>query len=205
MPFLIPERAQLICLDDDKLSLKAGIDGIQFNPGSLSLSRATSGGGEGDSHADRPYGSLLKSGTGANDKLSFELMLDASESPSFDLADPKGPIQKLYLLTYPIKVKGSEQVRLPFVAFQWGKNFLFQGVVTSVDINVTLFDAAGRFKRAKATPNLEGWAFQKRVGSAKDLLDEKKIPKPRAQGSGGKVDDSMYDKRAKALAKLKGL
>jgi len=190
-------KAQLICMDDKSLS----IEEVMFNPDKLSVKRGAnwgSGSASGQGGNKKPFAVVDFAG-GKNDTLSFTLTLDAAEAED----DLYKDLSKIYALTLPMEFTKSPftakqpKIRPPVVVFLWGR-FQFQGVVTSVGIDVTLFDAEGQAKRATANIDIEGRAFVNPV-DAHDFFDQEKMPKPRKPGSEVKSSSLKGDERIAML------
>lgn len=138
-------KAELSCLDDSAQSIT-----VQFNPTSFKLGRSVTWSDQ--SVALQPWGTLQYA-TGNSDTMSLSLLLDASESAESVLP----AMEAFYGLTMPMQVS-AEVLRPPVVLFKW-EEFRFLGVVRSVDVDVLLFDATGRPKRATVSLGLLGRAF----------------------------------------------
>ncbi len=179
-----PVRAVLINLDESGSPgttdfLKRGGDfSFPFNPESLLISRSSpmSTGSGATNFAGFAVGS------GTNDSLSFVVWLDASDigagmglggsalyalsamSPvTSNLAGTTGTVLELMRDLYALTVKKFDpdtgEARLPVLAFLW-QDLRFTGILTSLEFEVTLFDALGAPRRAKATLRMEGRAFE---------------------------------------------
>lgn len=149
-------RARIDCLDDGDRSIE-----VPFNPTSFKLGRKVNWAEQ--APALQPW-TTLQYGNGGSDTLGVTLLLDESESDRSVLK----PIRRFYELTLPMQV--GEVIRPPCVIFAW-ENFEFQGVVQSVDFEVTLFDSAGRPKRANVSLALLGRAFSE-ARSVKDFFGQ---------------------------------
>lgn len=150
-----PTKAQLFCLDqgDDSIT-------FQFNPTSFQFSRKVTW-AEGK-NAGQPWTNLSFS-FGGNDTLTVSLLVDANEPDTPDSTNDASVLEdviKYYKLTMPLKIMDGEDeiVRPPVVAFLW-EQFQFQGVVTSMDVELLLFDENGRATRATVDLSLMGKAL----------------------------------------------
>jgi hypothetical protein len=137
-------NARLLAVDGKLLHFD-----FPFNPTSFKLTRSVNWAEQ--TPAFQPY-TTLSYGNGASDKLGFELLLDTTETSKSVMRD----IKKLYKFTLPGKL--SEVIRPPLTLFIW-EAFLFQGVVTSLEFDVKLFDETGTPKRANVTVAMTGKAF----------------------------------------------
>jgi hypothetical protein len=138
-------KAELSCLDDDSLSIT-----VQFNPTSFKLGRKVNWAEQ--KPALQPWGTL-QYGNGACDTMQVSLLIDESETEDSVLP----AIEGFYELTMPLEIS-SNVIRPPCVVFKW-EEFKFQGVVSSLDVEILLFDDAGAAKRAMVTMSLLGRAF----------------------------------------------
>lgn len=93
----------------------------------------------------------------SHDTVSFTLFLDASEGTGTVL----GTVQTMYGWTMP----STTVTRPPLLLFTWG-TFVFEGVVKSIDVDFTLFDATGAPRRATVGLSLLGQAFSQGSGAA---------------------------------------
>ena len=81
-----------------------------------------------------------------SDKLNFDIVIDCTgivDSSRTDMNTEIAALEKI-VFTY-----NGEIHRPNFVTVQWGKNFLFKGVLTSLDTSYTLFKPDGSPLRAK--------------------------------------------------------
>ncbi|MFH1466864.1 MAG: hypothetical protein ABIO70_20945 [Pseudomonadota bacterium] len=149
-----PTKAQLFCLDDGGQSIT-----FQFNPTTFKFTRKVNW-TEGK-NAAMPWPSLSFS-YGATDSLSVSLLLDESEGVGGkdNTKSVLDGILAYYKLTMPLEISGSEgkAIRPPVVAFLW-ERFQFQGVVEDLDVEVQLFDASGRPRRATLNLTIKGKAM----------------------------------------------
>lgn len=81
-----------------------------------------------------------------SDKLSFEIVIDCTGVVDGKRLDMSTEIESLEKVVYTYNGK----IHRPnFVKLQWGKNFIFKSVLTSMDTNYTLFKPDGSPLRAK--------------------------------------------------------
>ena len=145
-------KAELTCLDDSSLSIT-----VPFNPTSFKLGRKVNWAEQ--KPALQPWGSL-QYGNGSSDTMNVSLLLDESESDDSVLED----IQAFFELTMPLKIS-ADVIRPPAVVFEWDE-FRFLGVISSLDVEVLLFDDGGAPRRAMVTLGLTGRAFAEASSSA---------------------------------------
>ena len=136
--------ARLLTIDGKIVSFE-----LPFNPTSFKLSRNVNWAEQ--APAFQPYPNLTY-GNGAADKLTFDLLLDETESKRSVLTN----MRRLYSLTTPGLC--GEVIRPPQTVFIW-EAFLFQGVVSTLDFDVTLFDESGTPKRATVSVTMTGKAL----------------------------------------------
>ncbi len=171
MPDLDIQHARLIELKDDLSDIMPNGKTltVQFNPESLKLSYANqiqapanggSGGAGRRSGGNQSQGSAARQfvGTGTT-KLAVQLWFDASAATSapFIVDDVRRiTAQVLYFIKPKPAAAGSRdaaQRTPPGLRFSWG-NFLFDGIVESVEENVEFFSAQGEALRASMTLNM---------------------------------------------------
>ena len=166
MPELEIQHAKLTELKDDLSDVMPGGKTltVQFNPESLKLSYAnqvkeqpnSSGGGGGN----QSQGSAARQfvGTGTT-KLAVQLWFDvaAATSAPFIVDDVRRiTAQVLYFFKPKPAAAGARdtsQRTPPGLRFSWG-NFLFDGVVESVEESIEFFSAKGEALRASMTLNM---------------------------------------------------
>ena len=136
--------ARLLTIDGKIVSFE-----LPFNPTSFKLSRNVSWAEQ--APAFQPYTNLTF-GNGAADKLTFDMLLDETESKRSVLTS----MRRLYRLTTP--GRWGEVIRPPETVFIW-EAFIFQGVVSTLDFDVTLFDESGTPKRATVSVTMTGKAL----------------------------------------------
>ena len=165
MPELEIQHAKLIELKDDLSDVMPGGKSltVQFNPESLKLSYANqikeqpnaSGGG-----GNQSQGSAARQfvGTGTT-KLAVQLWFDvaAATSAPFIVDDVRRiTAQVLYFIKPKPAAAGARdtsQRTPPGLRFSWG-NFLFDGIVESVEESVEFFSPKGEALRASMTLNM---------------------------------------------------
>ena len=170
MPELEIQHAKLIELKDDLSDVMPGGKTltVQFNPESLKLSYANqvkeqpnaSGGGGGGGGGNQSQGSAARQfvGTGTT-KLAVQLWFDvaAATSAPFIVDDVRRiTAQVLYFIKPKPAAAGAKdtsQRTPPGLRFSWG-NFLFDGIVESVEESVEFFSAKGEALRASMTLNM---------------------------------------------------
>lgn len=176
MPELQIQHARLIELKDDLSDVQPNGKTlvVQFNPESLKLSYANqiqaqpnggsgsgagsgSGGGAG---RNQSQGSAARQFVGAGTtKLAVQLWFDVSAATSapFIVDDVRRiTAQVLYFIKPKPAAAGSRdaaQRTPPGLRFSWG-NFLFDGIVESVEESVEFFSAQGEALRASMTLNM---------------------------------------------------
>lgn len=191
-------KAVLKCPEKDEWSFT-----FPFNPSSLNLTRQVNWDSNGSGDED-PWGGELAFGKGQPDELEFEIMLDetlpdpapldpedfeamlASATGVFSTTDPNedtvvDDIKALQQLTMPLIIDAASfETRPPAVVFQWGSKFEFLGVVTSLDTEITLVNAAGDPKRATVKVQLKGRSFSGAVSSIDDFYTNAYTPEDAA-------------------------
>lgn len=95
-----------------------------------------------------------------SDKLNFEIVIDATGIVDAKRTDLYNEIEKLenIIFTYNGKIH-----RPNFVKIQWGKDFIFKGVLTSFDTSYTLFKPNGSPLRAKVSLSFSQYIAPKTV------------------------------------------
>lgn len=167
MPELEIQHAKLIELKDDLSDVMPGGKSltVQFNPESLKLSYAnqvkeqpnSSGGGGG---GNQSQGSAARQfvGTGTT-KLAVQLWFDvaAATSAPFIVDDVRRiTAQVLYFIRPKPAAAGARdtsQRTPPGLRFSWG-NFLFDGIVESMEESIEFFSPKGEALRASITLNM---------------------------------------------------
>jgi hypothetical protein len=151
---LRPTKASFTCLDNGALTIAE----VPFNPASFSIARTVS-------WADNPVKSAAWAGMsfdkGMNDELDMTLLLDESEGATYGVpntASVMGMAQAFHALSLPVQISATE-IRPPAVVFTW-ELFRFQGVVSYVKVEFTLFSTTGAARRAMVTLKMKGQAFQ---------------------------------------------
>jgi hypothetical protein len=170
MPELEIQHAKLTELKDDLSDVMPGGKTltVQFNPETLKLSYANqikeqpnaSGGGGGGGGGNQSQGSAARQfvGTGTT-KLAVQLWFDvaAATSAPFIVDDVRRiTAQVLYFIKPKAAAAGARdtaQRTPPGLRFSWG-NFLFDGIVESVEENVEFFSPKGEALRASLTLNM---------------------------------------------------
>ena len=170
MPELEIQHAKLIELKDDLTDVMPGGKTltVQFNPESLKLSYANqikeqpnaSGGGGAAARGNQSQGSPARQfvGTGTT-KLAVQLWFDcaAATSAPFITDDVRRiTAQVLYFFKpkpAPAGATDTSQRTPPGLRFSWG-NFLFDGIVESIEENVEFFSPKGEALRASMTLNM---------------------------------------------------
>jgi len=162
------QHARLIELKDDLSDVMPGGKSlaVQFNPESLKLSYANqvqaqpNGGSTGSAGANQSQGTPARQfvGTGTT-KLAVQLWFDVSAATAAPfIKDDVRRItsQVLYFMKPKPAAGGSRdaaQRTPPGLRFSWG-NFLFDGIVESVEENIEFFSAKGEALRASMSLNL---------------------------------------------------
>lgn len=169
MPELEIQHAKLTELKDDLSDVMPGGKTltVQFNPESLKLSYANqikeqpnASGGGGGHGGNQSQGSAARQfvGTGTT-KLAVQLWFDvaAATSAPFIVDDVRRiTAQVLYFIKPKPAAAGARdtsQRTPPGLRFSWG-NFLFDGIVESVEESVEFFSAKGEALRASVTLNM---------------------------------------------------
>ena len=169
MPELEIQHAKLIELKDDLSDVMPGGKSltVQFNPESLKLSYANqikeqpnASGGGGGGRGNQSQGSAARQfvGTGTT-KLAVQLWFDvaAATSAPFIVDDVRRiTAQVLYFIKPKPAAAGARdtsQRTPPGLRFSWG-NFLFDGIVESVEESVEFFSPKGEALRASLTLNM---------------------------------------------------
>ena len=173
MPELQIQHARLIELKDDLSDIMPNGKAltVQFNPETLKLSyanqiQAPANGGSGASAGSGGAGGNQSQGSSARQfvgtgttKLSVQLWFDVSAATSapFIVDDVRRiTAQALYFIKPKPAAAGSRdaaQRTPPGLRFAWG-NFLFDGIVESVEESVEFFSAQGEALRASLTLNM---------------------------------------------------
>tara|TARA_B100001109_G_C18858565_1_gene472837 strand:+ start:1758 stop:2432 length:675 start_codon:yes stop_codon:yes gene_type:complete len=96
----------------------------------------------------------------ASDKLSFEIVIDCTGVVDAKRLNMKKEVDAIETIVYTYN--GSIH-RPNFVKIQWGKDLIFKGVLTSMDINYTLFKPDGSPLRAKISLNFSQYISAKTV------------------------------------------
>lgn len=169
MPEVDIQHARLIELQDDLADVKAGgkVVEVQFNPESLKLSYANQIQAQpnGSAVARAPTGNQSQGtaarqfvGTGTT-KLAVQLCFDVSAATAspFMVDDVRRVTAKVLYFMKPkpaaAGARDAAQRTPPGVRFSWG-NFLFDGIVESVEENIEFFASNGNALRATMTLNL---------------------------------------------------
>lgn len=172
MPELEIQHAKLIELKDDLSDVMPGGKSltVQFNPETLKLSYANqvkeqpnssggaSGGGAGRGNQSQGSAARQFVGTGTT-KLSVQLWFDVSAATSapFIVDDVRRiTAQVLYFIkpkAAPAGARDTAQRTPPGLRFSWG-NFLFDGIVESMEENVEFFSPKGEALRASMAMTL---------------------------------------------------
>ena len=166
MPEVDVQHARLIELKDDLSDVKPSgkVVEVQFNPESLKLSYANQiqTQANGSSNARPPTGNQSQGtparqfvGTGTS-KLAVQLWFDVSAATSapFMVDDVRRLTgQVLYFMKPKPPAAGARdaaQRTPPGIRFSWG-DFLFDGIVESIEENVEFFASTGKALRASMT------------------------------------------------------
>lgn len=96
----------------------------------------------------------------SSDKLSFEIVIDCTGVVDAKRLNMKKEVDAIETIVYTYN--GSIH-RPNFVKIQWGKDLMFKGVLTSMDINYTLFKPDGSPLRAKISLNFSQYISAKTV------------------------------------------
>lgn len=172
MPEVTIQHARLVELKDDLSDVMPGGKSltVQFNPESLKLSYANqvkeqpnaSGRGSGGAGrgGNQSQGSAARQfvGTGTT-KLAVQLWFDvaAATSAPFIVDDVRRiTSQVLYFIKpkpAPAGARDTAQRTPPGLRFSWG-NFLFDGIVESMEENIDFFSPKGEALRASITLNM---------------------------------------------------
>jgi len=139
---------------------------VQFNPESLKLSYAnqlqtqSNGGASPPPAGNQAHGTPSQQFVGAGTtKLAVQLWFDvsAATAPPFMVDDVRRLTAEVLYFMKPRKPEGSAadtaQRTPPGVRFSWG-NFLFNGIVESMEENIEFFSNTGNALRASMTLNL---------------------------------------------------
>src|SRR5690606_13133911 len=166
-PNLVKARLEEISWDEKQQIIEGSHRvPVQFNPDSLklTLSNQTSGG-------DQRGGSAIQFVGAGTTKLTFDLWFDVT-NPEFNQRQVKGFIpDDVRLLTeevaYFMKPKPSDKKDKfipPGVRFIWGR-FLFEGIMESLNEEVSYFSEDGRPLRAKLSVSLTRQEIQFKAGT----------------------------------------
>lgn len=127
---------------------KTGVITCQFNPESLTISKALDWSGDKSPNFNSPF---LKFAGGDSATYQLSLFFDAySTTPPKDVREYTNQLLALTLRGAGYSLFLVPFAMPPFVKLVWGKITLFEAVVEQVDITFTLFDPDGTPIRAKA-------------------------------------------------------
>ena len=158
MPGASLTRAQLVIMEPPaKVGAKPGAKlatvKLQFNPNSLALSKSTEWRRKPSRMASQ---SSLPEFVGSGPRtLSLEVFLDATATHDNSVEDR---VQKLLVACVPTKASlAKKKPASPWVRFEWGsaKTASFDGVLSSLSVDYSLFDVDGRPLRAKCSLSIE--------------------------------------------------
>lgn len=93
------------------------------------------------------------SGGGAR-TMTVELMFDVFEKENGDVRKHTDVLSKMTLIDQSKKNKSTKKARPPYVLFEWGENWQFKAVISSLSIRFTLFRKTGVPVRALASLTL---------------------------------------------------
>lgn len=158
MPGANLARAQLVIMEPPaktgaKPGAKLATVKFQFNPNSLALSKNTE-------WRRKPTRMAAQSsvpefvGSGPR-TLSLEVFLDATATHDNSVEDR---VEKLMVACVPTKASlAKKKPASPWVRFEWGsvKTASFDGVLSSLSVDYSLFDVDGRPLRAKCSLSIE--------------------------------------------------
>lgn len=96
----------------------------------------------------------LEFGGGGSRTMTFELLLDAFEKGG-DVRQSVEKLWKLTMLEPKNKNKSTDRARPPIILFQWGGNWEFKAVVTSLSVRYIMFGETGKPTRAVANISLQ--------------------------------------------------
>lgn len=86
--------------------------------------------------------------------MTVELMFDVFEEANADVRKHTDVLSKMTLIDASKKNAKTKKARPPYVLFEWGENWQFKAVVTSLSIRFTLFRKNGVPVRALAAVTL---------------------------------------------------
>lgn len=92
---------------------------------------------------------------GGGRTLSLELFLDVCEEKNGDVRKHVDQLWELTMIDEGTKSQATKRSRPPLCLFQWGGNWSFKAVVTSLSVRYTLFRPDGIPVRATATISLQ--------------------------------------------------
>jgi len=171
MPELVIQHAWLIELKDDLSDVKPKGERkeveVQFNPESLKLSyanqiqaQANGAAGSRPPTGNQSQGTAARQFVGAGTtKLAVQLWFDVSAATAapFMVDDVRRLTARVLYFMKPKKptagARDAAQRTPPGVRFAWG-NFLFDGIVESIEENIEFFSNTGSALRASMTLNL---------------------------------------------------
>src|SRR5215475_7457629 len=126
---------------------------LQFNPNKLALTKSTEWRRKPSRMASQ---SALPEFVGSGPRtLSLEVFLDATATHDNSVEDR---VQKLLVACVPTKASlAKKKPASPWVRFEWGsaKTASFDGVLSSLSVDYSLFDVDGRPLRAKCSLSIE--------------------------------------------------
>jgi hypothetical protein len=158
MPGANLARAQLVIMEPPaktgaKPGAKLATVKFQFNPNSLALSKNTEWRRKPSRMASQ---SSVPEFVGSGPRtLSLEVFLDATATHDNSVEDR---VEKLMVACVPTKASlAKKKPASPWVRFEWGKakTASFDGVLSSLSVNYSLFDVDGRPLRAKCSLSIE--------------------------------------------------
>ncbi len=132
---------------------------VQFNPESLKVAFSNQKAG-----GDQKGGSAIQFVGKGNTKLSLDLVFDVDHPLHKETASPDGDVRKLtkevaFFITPKGKGPKKDQYIPPGVRFVWG-SFLFDGIMDSLNENLTYFSPQGKPLRATVSINLSQQEIQ---------------------------------------------
>jgi len=131
---------------------------VDFNPQTLRLSYRTSGGSGTMNARDKSEGQAQTAQpTNYNDSLSVELLFDTST----DGTNVRSKTSKIANM-----IKAVDKGEPPLIVFQWG-DFLFRGVIQSMDETIDFFTEDGVPLRATVNLSISG--------NCKDMREPNKV------------------------------
>jgi len=133
---------------------------VQFNPESLKVTKANT-----VAKTETAGSSAMQFVATTSTKLDLELWFDATVID--DDRGLRGLTEGVYYFITPDKASGNAKFKVPGVRFQWGE-FIFDGVLTSLNETLELFSADGRPLRSRMSLGFTSQDIKFRVQGLSD-------------------------------------